>query len=126
MAWPDGKANMPFIRAVFPYSQSVMPCLETVLQCDGFIRRFCGRRRREKTSLGWTIGAIGVGFLSREGREGGEVRRAGIVVENQPHKFKSSVRSDIMVAVRKDYAAPTGLEFGLGWDSTNMPRLRRW
>jgi len=30
-----------------------------------------------------------------------------------------------MVAVRKDYAAPTGLGFGLGCDSTNMSRLRR-
>ena len=28
-----------------------------------------------------------------------------------------------MVAVRKDYAAPTGLKIILGWDSTNMPRL---
>jgi len=25
-----------------------------------------------------------------------------------------------------EYAAPTGLEFGLACDSTNMPRLRRW
>ncbi len=37
----------------------------------------------------------------------------------------SSVRSDI-VAVRQDYAAPTGLEFVLFRDSTKMPRLRRW
>jgi len=29
-----------------------------------------------------------------------------------------------MVAVRKDYAAPTGLEFCLGCGSTKMPRLR--
>jgi hypothetical protein len=31
-----------------------------------------------------------------------------------------------MEAVRKDYAAPTGLEFGLGCGSTKMPRLRRY
>ena len=31
-----------------------------------------------------------------------------------------------MVAVRKDYAAPTGLEFCLGCGSTKMPRLRRY
>ena len=31
-----------------------------------------------------------------------------------------------MVAVRKDYAAPTGLEFGLDYGSTKMPRLRRY
>ena len=30
-----------------------------------------------------------------------------------------------MVAVHKDYAAPTGLEFCLGCGSTKMPRLRR-
>ena len=30
-----------------------------------------------------------------------------------------------MVAVRKDYAALTGLEFCLGCGSTKMPRLRR-
>jgi len=30
-----------------------------------------------------------------------------------------------MVAVRKDYAAPTGLEFVLVWGSTKMPRRRR-
>jgi hypothetical protein len=28
-----------------------------------------------------------------------------------------------MVAVRKDYAAPTGLKIILAWGSTNMPRL---
>ena len=28
-----------------------------------------------------------------------------------------------MVAFRKDYAAPTGLDFILVWGSTNMPRL---
>jgi hypothetical protein len=31
-----------------------------------------------------------------------------------------------MVAVRKDYAAPTGLEIVLVLGSTKMPRLRRW
>ena len=31
-----------------------------------------------------------------------------------------------MVAVRKDYAAPTGLDFILACDSTNMPRRWRW
>jgi hypothetical protein len=31
-----------------------------------------------------------------------------------------------MVAVRKDYAAPTGLEFCLGGGSTKMPHLRRY
>jgi len=31
-----------------------------------------------------------------------------------------------MVTVRKDYAAPTGLEFCLGCSSTMMPRLRRY
>jgi hypothetical protein len=31
-----------------------------------------------------------------------------------------------MVAVRKDYAAPMGLEFCLGCGSTMMPRLRRY
>jgi hypothetical protein len=31
-----------------------------------------------------------------------------------------------MVAVRKDYAAPTGLKFYFGFGSTNMPRRRRW
>ena len=29
-------------------------------------------------------------------------------------------------ATSSEYAAPTGLEFCLGCDSTNMPRLRRW
>jgi len=29
------------------------------------------------------------------------------------------------VAVRQDYAAPTGLDFILACDSTKMPRLRR-
>ena len=38
--------------------------------------------------------------------------------------FPKLRRSDIMEAVRKDYAAPTGLEFGLGCGSTKMPRLR--
>jgi hypothetical protein len=40
--------------------------------------------------------------------------------------FQKLRRSDIMVAVRKDYAAPTGLEFGLGCGSTKMPRRRRY
>ena len=31
-----------------------------------------------------------------------------------------------MVAVRKDYAAPTGLEFGLGCGSTKISHLRRY
>lgn len=31
-----------------------------------------------------------------------------------------------MVAVRKDYAAPTGLDFILVWGSTKMPRRWRW
>jgi len=30
-----------------------------------------------------------------------------------------------MAAVRKDYAAQTGLEFNFGFGSTKMPRLRR-
>jgi hypothetical protein len=64
-------------------------------------------------------------FLSREGREGGEVRRTGIFVEIRINKSNSSVRSD-MVAVRNDYAAPTGLKIILVLDSTNMPRRRRW
>ena len=29
------------------------------------------------------------------------------------------------MAVREDYAAPTGLEFVLDWGSTNRPHLRR-
>jgi hypothetical protein len=31
-----------------------------------------------------------------------------------------------MVAVRKDYAAPTGLDLFLVFGSTKMSRLRRW
>jgi hypothetical protein len=52
--------------------------------------------------------------------------RADIFVVWQFQKRIKLRRSDIMVAVRKDYAAPTGLEFGLGCGSTNMPRLRRY
>lgn len=48
-----------------------------------------------------------------------------IFVENHPHKFPSSVRSDIKVGVRKDYAAPDGAFSFSGFGSTKMPRLRR-
>ena len=53
-------------------------------------------------------------ILSREGREGGEVRRTGIFVEPAIRE-SSSVRSDIMVAARNggraQAPAPTGLKF---------------
>ena len=39
-----------------------------------------------------------------------EVRRTGIIVDLRFQNRQSSVRSDIMLAVRKDYAAPTELE----------------
>jgi hypothetical protein len=51
-----------------------------------------------------------------------QARRAGIFVDMKPPNESSSVRSGI-VAVRKDYAAPTGLGFILVCGSTNMPRL---
>ena len=40
--------------------------------------------------------------------------RADIFVASPSTNGQSSVRSDIMVAVRKDYAASTGLEVGWG------------
>jgi hypothetical protein len=57
-------------------------------------------------------------FLSREGREGGEVRRTGIIVE--PHRINSKAPSG---ATSSEYAAPTGLKIILVLGSTNMPRL---
>ncbi|MEJ0091033.1 MAG: hypothetical protein WDM80_14980 [Limisphaerales bacterium] len=55
-----------------------------------------------------------------------KARRAVISVDGGIKMKSSSVGNDIMVAVRKDYVAPTGLKFHFGFDSTNMPRLRRW
>jgi len=49
-------------------------------------------------------------FLSREGREGGEVRRTGICVDSQFQNHQSSVRSDIVRKFKTEYAAPTELE----------------
>jgi hypothetical protein len=54
-------------------------------------------------------------FLSREGREGGEVRRTGIIVE--PHRINSKAPSG---ATSSEYAA---LKIILVLGSTNMPRL---
>jgi len=76
-------------------------------------------------------------FLSREGREGGEVRRTGIFVDSQFQNHQSSVRSDIIGICRPDgaeimfglwfykYAAPTALKTesehsARGWAMTEI------
>jgi hypothetical protein len=49
---------------------------------------------------------------------------AGIFVDWHSENGQSSVRSDIFGKLT-EYAAPTGLDFILGFGSTEMPRLRR-
>jgi len=56
---------------------------------------------------------LAFGLLLREGREGGEVRRTGIVVET--HRINSKAPSG---ATSSEYAAPMGLKFHLGFGST--------
>jgi hypothetical protein len=51
--------------------------------------------------------------------------RAGIFVAIRISNFQAPLRSGITAAVRKDAAAPTGLDFVWIFDSINMPRLRR-
>ena len=77
-----------------------------------------------------THGRAGAGLASLAGTGAGagarQVRRTGIFVALPFKNRQSSRRSDIMVAVRKGYAAPTGLEIISAWVSTAMPRLRRY
>jgi len=54
--------------------------------------------------------------MNADGHGCNEARRAGIIVDDGFQIKPSSVRSDITVAVRKDYAAPTELcPSHIGW-----------
>jgi hypothetical protein len=79
-------------------------------------------KTRSKAVWGGRTGQLAFEFLSREGHEGGEVRRTGIVVEtaSQVNQAPSGATSS---GPWTEYAAPTGLKIILAWGSTNMPRL---
>ena len=69
---------------------------------------------------------MGVGrpveILSRAGRDGGEVRRTGIVVASATQMNKAPFRSDI-IGNAEGRCRPDGAENYFSFDSTNMPRL---